>query len=195
MLDNVVATLRAGGVALLPTDTVYGLFASPEFPAAVAKIFTLKSRPVAKKLPVLAGNIGQLKSLGVQYDARLEKLLHLSWVPGPLTLILAVNQANAPPWLQGRSEVAVRLPDDLFLRSLLLTTGPLLATSANKSGQQTPPETAEILQQLAGTPDITLDNGPRSGAASTLINTRSTPYTVERRGALTDAALQEVLAL
>jgi len=195
LLDKAATTLRRGGVALLPTDTVYGLLASPESPAALARIFALKARPAEKNLPILVADRAQLSQLGVIIDARITPLLESPYMPGPLTLVLALAPTKAPPWLAGRKEVAVRIPDDAFLQALLLKTGPLLATSANASGQPPAATMAEILPQLAGTPDYVLDDGPRTGSASTLINCQTTPFTVIRRGALPAKAIAKLGAI
>ena len=194
-LDKAAETLRNGGVALLPTDTVYGLVASPESPAALAKIFALKARPAEKNLPILVADIIQLTQLGVRIDTRINKILHSRHIPGALTLVLPVDAKKAPHWLAGRQEVAVRLPDDRFLQALMQKTGPLLATSANASGLNPPTTVAEILPQLAGAPDYIVDDGPRTGTASTLIDCQTTPFTLVRRGALSAEALAELEAI
>ncbi len=194
-MDDVAEILLDGGVALLPTDTVYGLLARPDIPAAVARIFALKNRPAEKNLPIFVANASQLAALGVKIDHRVAHLLESRFMPGPLTLVLGLERARTPVWLQGRSEVAVRMPDDDFLLALLKKTGPLLATSANASGKETPAEIAPIKAQLAGVPDVAIDAGPRKGAPSTLIDCQTTPFTVLRRGALSAAALAEVLEI
>ena len=190
-MDKAAEILNSGGVALLPTDTVYGLVASPLHPAAVAKIFTLKGRDAAKALPVLVADIAQIRALGVALTPRSKALLEMHL--GGLTMVLPLS--TPPAWLAGRAEVAVRLPDEAALQTLLHQTGPLLATSANASGQETPAEVTGILAQLTGAPDIVVDGGPRAGQPSTLIDTQTTPFTVLRRGALDQAILKEILAL
>ena len=192
-MDKVVKTLRNGGVALLPTDTVYGLMASPLHPTAVAKIFALKGRALTKNLPVLVANAAHAITLGVQITPRSEALLASRFMPGAVTLVLPLS--TPPHWLKSRSEVALRIPADTALCALLRQTGPLFATSANASGQDTPAEVPDILAQLTGAPDIVLDDGPRAGQASTLINCLTDPVTVQRRGALSDADLKDILAL
>jgi L-threonylcarbamoyladenylate synthase len=190
-VDKVAEILGNGGVALLPTDTVYGLVASPLHPKAVAKIFALKARPVAKNLPVLVANSAQLTALGVRLRPQTKTLLAMHH--GALTMVLPLSKA--PQWLAGRKEVAVRMPKDALLRALLQATGPLLATSANASGQETPAEVPDILAQLSGAPDVVVDDGPRRGQPSTLIDCQTTPFTVLRRGALDDEVIVEILAL
>ncbi len=192
-MDKVAKVLSNGGVALLPTDTVYGLCASPQYPAAIAKIFALKNRPRAKNLPVLVADIAQISALGAELHGQARALLSSRFIPGALSVVLPLK--NAPDWLSGRPEVAVRIPDAPDLITLLRQTGPLLATSANASGQATPANVASILTQLTGAPDIVVDDGPRVSAPSTLVDTQTTPLTVIRRGALSDDDLKEILAL
>lgn len=192
-MDEVAKILQSGGVALLPTDTVYGLVASPSHLSAIAKIFSLKGRPASKNLPVLAADAGQITALGVQLTSRSKSLLDSRFTPGALTMVLPLT--NAPDWLAGRDEIALRIPNDPALLTLLRITGPLLATSANASGQDTPNSVPAILAQLSGPPDIVVNDGPRSGKASTLIDCQTTPFTVLRRGALSSTDLQELCTL
>ncbi len=194
-IPHIAAILAQGGVALLPTDTVYGLAARPDRPEAIRNIFALKARPQSKSLPLLIADKSQLALLGVEPNARVEALLESQWMPGPLTLVLPINAARAPDWLTGRSEIAIRIPADKNLRALLRLTGPLATTSANASGQITPATPDAILRQITAAPDIIVRDGPRSGAASTLIDTQTTPFRLLRRGALPEAELARILAL
>ncbi len=194
-ISEVSSILKHGGVALLPTDTVYGLAADPANPIAVQKIFELKSRPTEKNLPILAANAGQIKKLGARIDGRIQKLLDSKWIPGPLTLILEIEPESAPDWLEHREEIAIRIPDNTFLLSLLALTGPLHATSANKSGMDPAEDVASVLRQLSGAPDVTVDGGPCSGASSTIINCQTNPFSVQRRGALSSGDLSEILSI
>lgn len=192
-MNNAAKIILSGGVALLPTDTVYGLLASPQHPAAIAKIFALKNRPTAKNLPILVADSAQISELGVQLDNRTKALLASRFIPGALTIVLPLGAA--PDWLSARQEIAVRIPKDTALRALLKATGPLLATSANASGQDTPADVPSILAQLSGAPDIVVNDGPRRSPPSTLIDCQTSPFTVLRRGALSEADLKEILAL
>ena len=192
-MDKVADILRAGGVALLPTDTVYGLMASPGHPEAVARIFAIKGRADAKYLPVLVADTAQIAVLGGQLSPRTKALLASRFIPGALTMVLPL--AKATGWRSGRKELALRIPADAALRALLHKTGPLLATSANASGQKTPTSVPQILAQLDGTPDIVVDDGPRMARPSTLIDTQTAPFTVLRQGALGAADIKEILSL
>ncbi len=190
-MHNAAEILSYGGVALLPTDTVYGLMASPQHPSAVAKIYALKGRDAAKALPILVADTAQINALGAALTPRSQALLDMKI--GALTMVLPLK--TPPAWLARRAEIAIRMPDEPSLTALLRQTGPLLATSANASGQETPAEVPEILAQLTGVPDIVVDDGPCTGQPSTLIDTQTTPFTVLRRGAVSDVALKEILSL
>src|SRR5580704_16807259 len=117
------AALAAGGIVVVPTDTVYGLAAQPADAAAVAAVYRAKDRPEGVHLPVLAASTSQVRALGVAFTADADALAR-RWWPGPLTLAFAFAEGGArPEWLAGRVEVAVRIPDHAFLRDLLTETG------------------------------------------------------------------------
>ena len=137
-LDAAAAALRAGEVIVVPTDTVYGLAALPDIEGAAHRIYLAKDRPAHLQLPVLAASLDQVRALGVEFTAAATTLA-ARWWPGPLTLAFGFSPAAArPPWLAGRDEVAVRIPQNDFLLALLRATGPLLVTSANRHGEPTP---------------------------------------------------------
>jgi L-threonylcarbamoyladenylate synthase len=178
----------------VPTDTVYGLAAHPLATRAIARIFELKDRPAQKNLPVMVADEGDLPSLGVHVNEPARRLLRSGLVPGPVTLALGfAPRAGRPPWLAGRHEVAVRIPADDLLRAVLRRTGPLLVTSANRSGQDTREEVSAILASLLGEPDVVIDGGPLSSVPSTLVNCNVDPPVVERVGAVPAARVLEIL--
>lgn len=185
--------LSRGGVVLLPTDTVYGLAASPEHRSAVAKLYVMKRRPPRLNLPVMVSGADMLPRLGVVINASADRLLNSPLVPGALTLALEVEAARAPSWLAGRDEVAVRVPDDERLLSILRGTGPLLVTSANAHGLATPDNLAGALAQLDVPPDLAIDGGLLPVVPSTLVNCRHDPPVVEREGAVSAAGIWEAL--
>jgi L-threonylcarbamoyladenylate synthase len=190
---QVVETLRAGGTVLLPTDTVYGLAAHPEHDDALARLFALKRRPLTRNLPIMVATPEQAEELGAAVTGPARQLL-AAFSPGPLTLALALDQRRAPAWLAGRDEIAIRIPDDEFLLAVLRAAGPLLVTSANLHGQETPERCADVLAQLDGTPDLTIDGGPRATVPSTLVNCNLPEPAVERVGAVPADQIAKVLA-
>jgi L-threonylcarbamoyladenylate synthase len=190
--EPVIACLRAGGVVLLPTDTVYGLAAHPERPDAVAKLFDLKGRPAQRRLPVLTIK-RDIPLLGGIVTLEAQKLIASPWMPGPLSLALELTPA-APIWLAGRDEVGFRVPHHVPLQRVLDHTGPLFVTSANKHGAATPETLEAALASLDGTPDLSIDGGTLSAIPSTLVNCHFRPPVIERVGQVPAEEIERYLA-
>ena len=189
---EIAECLEKGGVVLIPTDTVLGLAARPDRPDAVARLFALKDRPLEKNLPVMVGELSQIAGLGAQVTPSADILMTSGHMPGPLTLVLGLGAAR-PFWLSGRDEVAVRIPDAELLRSVLRLSGPLLVTSANRSGLPTPQTSAQAAAQLTAQPDLVVAGENAGGTPSTLVNCRLTPPRIEREGAVEAAEIYEIL--
>ena len=178
---EIARALMSGGVAVIPTDTVYGLAASLIEPGAIERVFELKGRAASKPLPVLGPSLDALKAIAV-FDDEAEALASKHW-PGPLTLVLE----RAPGFAvdlggDGTSTVAVRVPNRVVTRELLEATGPLAVTSANRSGEEPASTPAEA--RAAFGPDVPLlDDGPLPGEVSTVLYL-ATGRTILREGAI-----------
>jgi L-threonylcarbamoyladenylate synthase len=155
VLDAIAASLRSGQVVLLPTDTIYGLHAIAGNAEAVARIATIKGREEGKRFVVIAASTDQL----LDYGAAVPDVLRSVW-PAPLTAVVSHPGGS----------VAVRVPDVAWLRALLGRTGPLVSTSANRSGEPPVREPSELAQELQEKVDFALDAGPRDGEPSTLVD-------------------------
>jgi L-threonylcarbamoyladenylate synthase len=193
-LDATAAALRAGGVVVIPTDTVYGLAALPSHEVAVRAIYLAKGRPEGMHLPVLVASMAQARRLGLELTGAAEALAD-RWWPGPLTMVFGLSPRSDPPsWLAGRDEVAVRVPRHPFLLALLESVGALVVTSANPHGATTPATACEVADLLGQRVDLVIDGGALDGDASTLVNVRHGHYGIEREGALPAAAIEATLA-
>jgi L-threonylcarbamoyladenylate synthase len=167
VLDEIAAVLRAGGVALLPTDTIYGLHALAINEEAVARVRSMKERGDQKPFVTIAASAEQLEHLG----ATIPDVLREIW-PAPLTAILASDART----------IAARVPDLAWLRALLDRTGPLISTSANRSGEP-PITTPEMLaNDLVEGLDAVLDAGPREGQPSTIVDFTGEEPRIVREG-------------
>jgi L-threonylcarbamoyladenylate synthase len=167
VLDEIAGVLRDGGVALLPTDTIYGLHASAMNQEAVARIRAMKERGDQKPFVIIASSADQLETIGATVPAALREI----W-PAPLTAIVA----------SGDTTVAARVPDLPWLRALLDRTGPLVSTSANRSGEP-PITTPEMLgTDLLEALDALLDGGSRDGQPSTIVDFTGEEPRVVREG-------------
>jgi L-threonylcarbamoyladenylate synthase len=167
ILDELATIFRGGGVVLLPTDTIYGLHAMAGDPDAIARIRAMKGRDDGKPFLVIAASPDQLAALGATIPEPLRDI----W-PAPLTAILA----------SGATSIAARIPDLTWLRALLERTGPLVSTSANRSGE--PPVTSpEMLSdELLGGLDAVLDQGIREGKPSTIVDFTGSHPSIIREG-------------
>jgi len=183
------AWLHGGGVAVVPTDTVYGLAARPADTDAVRAVYRMKGRPEGMHFPVLAASVAQVRELGVAFTPGAEALAR-RWWPGPLTLAFAFGPAlDRPTWLDGRAEVAVRIPDHDFLRALLEETGVLVVTSANPHGAPTPRTAHDVAACLGSSVDLVVDGGELHDIPSTLVNVSGLEPSVEREGAVSRDAI------
>jgi L-threonylcarbamoyladenylate synthase len=192
-LETAAGILRSGGIVVLPTDTVYGLAARPDVTDAVQAVYRAKGRPGGMHLPVLAASVAQVRDLGVSFGSAAAVLAE-TWWPGPLTLAFGFEPgATRPGWLDGREEVAVRIPDHDFVRELLGQTGVLVVTSANQHGAPTPLTAQGASSSLRTSVDLVVDGGALTEVPSTLVSLRGDHAVVERDGAIPADAVHEVL--
>jgi len=187
----VAAELMAEGhLVAFPTDTVYGVacaFGREEQRSELAK---LKGRPEDKPIPVLVADASQVAAAGYVLDERARRLAG-RWWPGPLTLVL--------PAADGGEALGFRVPAHDVALALIRLAGPLLATSANRSGE---PETLgadEVQIAFAVHGDLlaaVIDGGPApGGTASTVVDLTAEPARLLREGAISRQAVAEVVDL
>lgn len=189
-LDAAAEILRAGGLVAFPTDTVYGLACSAARPDRLDAIFELKQRPTDKRIPMLVADLGQVAGDRWRVDDRARALASRFW-PGPLTLVLQ--------GLDGSTTQAFRAPNHPVAQALIGAAGPLLATSANISGQPDTLDADDVLIAFATHRDdltAVLDGGRvPGGVASTVLDLSVTPPHVVREGPVSRRELEELLEL
>jgi len=166
-LSAIAKTIRSGGVVLLPTDTIYGLHALALNAKAVARVAAMKGRDETKPFIVLLSSVDELASLGVDAPPRLLEALRSIW-PAPLTVILALNAPIAAS--RGSATLAVRIPALDWLRDLVARTGPLVSTSANRSGEPAVQAPAGFTQDPRNPLDGIVDGGVREGTPSAILD-------------------------
>ena len=215
VLDAAVRAIEAGQIIGLPTDTVYGIGADPWRADAVERIFEAKGRPEAVALPVLVGDPADAATLAV-LDDRARRLIDRYW-PGPLTIVLRRWEATAdtsgttptadaadtsgtgaaPPrrlHLGGDDKtVGIRCPDHPTARALLVRTGPLAVTSANRHGGEPAHSVAELRASLGEAVGVVVDGGPLEGAPSTVVSLVEGDWRCLREGAITTDELAALL--
>lgn len=177
---QVIAKLAAGGVGILPTDTIYGIVASAADRQAVERLYDLKRRE-GKPGTVIAANQAQLVELGVDPQV-IGEVAHL-W-PNPISVELLVDD-NLDYLSQGTGHCAFRLVADPLLRDLLLATGPLLTSSANHPGEPSSLDVAQAQAYFGDQVDFYVDGGERRALPSTVVRYRSGHFTTLRPGPVT----------
>lgn len=192
LVDYSAELLYDNGVILTPTDTVYGLVCLPTSDIAIKKIFEMKERPINRHIPIIVADWQQAESeLPIVWNQPSRKLADAFW-PGALTLACGIIENNVK-WLEGRVEVGIRVPDHVYIQKLARKMGPLLMTSANRHGEDTPHTLEGALGSLAFAPSLALDGGLLNGAPSTLVNVNLPRPKVERVGSIPESEIERVV--
>ena len=188
-----VAALRRGDLAVLPTDTVYGIAADAFSPPAVDRLLAAKGRGRDMPVPVLVGSWRGLDGLADHVTPTMRSLVEAFW-PGPLTVIVRAAASLAWDLGETRGTVAVRMPLHPVTLAVLAETGPLAVSSANRTGQAPATDAAQAQEQLTTSVAVYLEAGSSGDAVpSTILDlTGSTPQ-VRRAGALGLEELQAVI--
>ena len=178
--ERAASLLRAGLVALLPAEGVYGLHASASNPLAVERLDRLKPRAAEKRYIGLIADPASI-SRWTEAGPRALALAREHW-PGALTMVLRAS-ISIPPWLPAPDgTVALRCPGNPFLREVVARTGGIvLSTSANQPGEgpMVRPQGA-----LAERVDLIVDQGTLTGVPSTIIAVDGDVVRVIREGAV-----------
>jgi L-threonylcarbamoyladenylate synthase len=156
--EEAAAALRAGGVALVPTETVVGLLAAE---SGLPRIRDTKGREADKPIALLCASAEEAFSLAGEIPRLAQRLAELYW-PGPLTLVL-----DRP----GGGTVGVRVPAGRAAQELLVVYGePLFATSANVAGEPAPRSLEDVDRRVSGAVDVVVEGEPGSGEASAVVD-------------------------
>ncbi len=190
-LELAIATMQHGGVVAFPTDTVYGIGASLDHPAALERIFRIKRRDHDRTLPVLVSSPADLDRVTGVVEPDLLRLASAFW-PGPLTIALPARPDLPGIVVAPDNTVGVRVPDHSVALTLAKRCGGAIAvTSANVSGQAPARRPEEIDPALAEELDLILDGGiARGGLASTVIRLQGATIIFIRDGAIPRAAIE-----
>jgi len=201
------ASLGRTELAVIPTDTVYGIAANAFYPEAVQALLDAKGRGRQSPPPVLVSGIQQARALVEVFPEAALKLAETFW-PGPLTMIFKAQASLDWDLGETRGTVALRVPDHKIALALIEETGPLAVSSANLTGQPAATTCQQAFDYLGESVSVYLDagNSPK-GEASTILDmtnlidnfdeagnhTTSGIVRIVRRGALSDAKIRSVI--
>ena len=199
IIERAAEIVKSGGVIVYPTDTSYGLACDPRIPEALERLLAVKRRDRRTGVPLL---FNDLKQCELYHDfGSLERVIVRIFWPGLLTLIVDARSDVPEHITADRSTIAIRVPNHVIPRGIAQKIGgPIVGTSANRSGGQTPFDVTVALNQLGEEIDLYIDGGPsQSTASSTVIGVEGTgkdePLNIKvyREGQLTISNLSESL--
>ncbi len=189
-IEKASQIINHGGIAVFPTDTVYGIGCNPYNKDSVRKIYEIKSRDISKPFPVLVYSKEIAERIAF-FDEFTKKIVEKFW-PGALTIILKLIDEDLKRSLNVTDKIAIRVPDHKCTLELLKKCNFLVGTSANISGHSSftnPDECFNNIQKY----DVFVDGGIiTSKAESTIIEIENEEIKIIREGSL---SYEEILGL
>ena len=190
MMEMIKQELEKGGAVVLPTETVYGLFAKALDEKAVDHVYQLKRRPRDKALNLNVASLADILNFSKNQPPYLQQLVD-SFLPGPLTIILEAND-KVPYWVNSDlMTVGFRMPSHPVTLELIREFGPLIGPSANISGRASGISFKEILKDLDQEVLGLEDDVFLTGQDSTIIDLSGSKVKILRQGSITQ---EDILA-
>lgn len=192
-VDSAAHVIGGGGIAALPTETVYGLAASGLDERAVSKVFEAKGRPSDNPLIVHISDLNMLREVVSDIPEKALALMRAFW-PGPLSIILPKLPCIPTVVTGGLDTVAVRMPSHPVMRAVIARAGvPIAAPSANISGKPSPTSAAHVQHDLSGRIPLIIDGGACGvGVESTVMDMTGQKPVILRPGAVTAHMVSQV---
>ena len=193
-IERAAAAVRRGEVVAIPTDALYTLVADPLNLHAVGRVFAAKGRETQRSLPLLVSDLVMAEELAAEVSARFYLLARRFW-PGALTII-APASSRVPLKVTGNTgRLALRQSQSKVANALLeRLSQPLIATSANLSGQPTCTSGIQVFGVMDGRVDLVLDAGTIAGAGATTVDITEVEWRVIKEGAIGVREIAEILS-
>ena len=177
-------SIKNGGIVIFPTDTVYGIGCDPYNKDALNKIYEIKKRDKNKILPILGYSINDLEKI-VEFDKTTKKIVKKLW-PGQLTIILPLKDEKLKKSMDVNDKIAVRVPNNKCVLSLLKECKLMIGTSANVSTKKSFVDPKQCEKSITGY-DVFLDGGKiQSLGESTIIEIINEEIKILRQGVISD---------
>ena len=180
----VIETLKQGGIAVIPTDTLYGIVASARIPEAVELVYRIRGRERAKPCIVLLADSAGLEEFGVALTESETEFLKQYW-PGAVSVVLSCTEERFSYLHRGTGTLAFRVPDNQWLHEVLREAGPLVAPSANLAGMPTATTIDEARRYFQDQVDVYEDAGKLESEPSTLVRLDAHGVSILRAGKVT----------
>lgn len=176
-------TLKNGGVAVIPTDTLYGIVSSALDKKAVKKVYLLKKRNPKKPPIILISSLKDLIHFSIKLDKNISDFLKKIW-PDKISVVLPCKNKKFSYLAKEKKSLAFRIPQNTQLLKLLKKTGPLIAPSANWEGNPPAENIKEAKKYFGEEVDFYIDNGVLKSLPSTLISIKNGKIKIERQGGI-----------
>jgi L-threonylcarbamoyladenylate synthase len=194
VMARAIEALARGALLIFPTDTLYALGGRALDGNVGQCVRAAKGRGDDKPLPVVAADLAQVQSLCRAWPAVAEALAIRFW-PGPLTLIVPAAASVPSEVTSGSAGLALRVPGLELPRALCRAVGPLICTSANRSGEPPARDCDAAVRAVGDFAELALDAGVGQDAASTILDLTSDPATLLRQGPIAWEDLEPLLRL
>lgn len=186
-VKKAIEVFKRGGVVIFPTDTALGIGCKMDDEKAVRKLLEIRKRPENKPLLVLVNSVKMAEEYLLPIPEKIKTELIKPYWPGKLTIVLKCNLDKVPfPVRDKRNTLGVRFPKSKILSELISGVGvPIVAPSANFSGEKTPFRFEDLNPKLARKADYILNEKVTPGKnASTIIDCTIEPWKIIRKGAV-----------
>jgi len=193
VITEAASAIRAGGLVVYPTETVYGLGADALSSKAIDKIFKIKGRETKKPIPLAVNSIDMARQVAELTPAA--EVLFKKFLPGPLMIVAKAKPNVLKLITAGTGKVGIRVPDHpVALKLIDFVGGPITSTSANLSGKPAPLTVREALEQLGGKVDVALDAGKcKLGVPSTIVDATARHLKIFRKGPISEEKIKKLL--
>jgi len=192
VVERAADVLRAGGIIVSPTETLYAVGGAGLDPQAARRSRLAKGRPDGKPLPLIVADAETARGLCRSWPAAADALAGRFW-PGPLTLVLPASPRVPVEVTAGTGTVAVRVSGLALARAISRAAGPLVSTSANRAGEPPATTCGEALVAVGSAVALALDGGACTGAPSTIVDLSGDRPALLREGAIAWADLADLL--
>ena len=194
-LDECIAVIKNGGIVVFPTETVYGIGTNAFCEESVKKIYEIKNRPDEKPLSILVSDKEQIEKYAI-INNEFERKIIENFMPGPITIILERKRGMLDHVAPEKTTIVVRIPDNNIILEILKKLNlPMVAPSANISGEPSAVELNDIVDVFKDKVDICIDGGKcEISESSTIVKVVDNTIQILRQGKIKLEEIENTLS-
>jgi len=188
-INIAISTIKKGGIVVFPTDTVYGIGCDPYNQNAVKTIYKIKNRVSSRLFPILGFSKKELSEIAF-FDERANKIAEKYW-PGEITLVLKLKDVKLKQTLNLEEKIAIRVPNNECILSILKECKLLVGTSANISDSKSFKDPNECARNISGY-DLFVDGGVISSKGESTVIEIDKEIRILRHGKISEEEIKEI---